>query len=75
MTASIESLTGAKPAAAPKTDTGANQSIATFVCEDDVRHAITLGRTITIGDRTIVTPLARDAGDAAKVFVYASWRA
>lgn len=75
MTANIESLTGARPVAAPKADTGANQSVATFVCEDDVRHAIKLGRTITIGDRTIVTPLARDAGDAANVFVYANWRA
>lgn len=75
MTANIESLTGARPIAASKADTGANQSVATFVCEDDVRHAIKLGRTITIGDRTIVTPLARDAGDAANVFVYANWRA
>jgi hypothetical protein len=48
--------------------------VAAFVCEEDVRHAIKLGRTITLGERTIVTPSARDAGDAAKVFVYANWR-
>ena len=69
----IESLAsgGKTPAASgPATD----QSIATFVCEEDVKHAIKLGRTITINDRTIVTPLARDAGDAAKVFVQAGWR-
>ncbi len=72
MTARIESLAGTKPAPAPPA--AANQSVAAFVCEDDVRQAITLGRTITIGERTIVTPLARDAGEAGKVFVYANWR-
>lgn len=40
-----------------------------FVCEDDVRLAIKQGRTLLIGERTIVTPAARDAGEAAKVFV------
>ncbi len=44
-----------------------------FVCEDDVRLAIKEGRTILIGERTIVTPSARDAGEAAKVFVQAGW--
>ena len=45
-----------------------------FVCEDDVRAAIKMGRKLVIGDRTIVTPAARDAGEAAKVFVHESWR-
>jgi len=44
-----------------------------FVCEDDVRLALKEGRKLLIGERTIVTPAARDAGEAAKVFVYASW--
>ena len=44
-----------------------------FVCEDDVRLAVKEGRKLLIGERTIVTPAARDAGDAAKVFEYASW--
>jgi acetaldehyde dehydrogenase (acetylating) len=44
-----------------------------FVCEDDVRRASKEGRKLLIGERTIVTPAARDAGEAAKVFVYASW--
>ena len=44
-----------------------------FVCEDDVRKAVKEGRTLLIGERTIVTPAARDAGEAAKVFVYAGW--
>ncbi len=45
-----------------------------FVCEDDVRLAIKTGRKLVIGDRTIVTPAARDAGEAAHVFVHEGWR-
>ncbi|HWI16606.1 MAG TPA: aldehyde dehydrogenase family protein, partial [Vicinamibacterales bacterium] len=41
-----------------------------FVCEDDVRAAVRAGKKLLIGERTIVTPAARDAGDAAKIFVY-----
>ena len=44
-----------------------------FVCEDDVRRAVREGKTLLIGEKTIVTPAARDAGDAAKVFVHAGW--
>jgi acetaldehyde dehydrogenase (acetylating) len=44
-----------------------------FVCEDDVRMAIKLGKKLLISERTIVTPSARDAGEAAKVFLYAGW--
>jgi len=75
MTDRIETLAGTKPSvAAAGSPAPHNQSVATFVCEDDVKHAIKLGRTITIGDRTVITPLARDAGEAGRVFVYASWR-
>lgn len=51
-----------------------NQSVAQFVCEDDVRQAIRLGRTITINERTIVTPAARDAAARGNILVYANWR-
>jgi len=44
-----------------------------FVCEEDVRLAIREGRKLLIGERTIVTPSARDAGEAARVFVQAGW--
>jgi len=44
-----------------------------FVCEDDVRLALREGRKLLIGERTIVTPSARDAGEAAGVFVQAGW--
>ncbi len=43
---------------------------AEFVCEGDVRDAIKAGRKILIGDRTIVTPAARDLGEQHQVFVY-----
>ncbi|HXE79930.1 MAG TPA: aldehyde dehydrogenase family protein [Vicinamibacterales bacterium] len=49
--------------------------VAEFVCEEDVRLAIREGRKILVGDRTIVTPAARDAGEAHRVFEYADWRA
>jgi acetaldehyde dehydrogenase (acetylating) len=39
-----------------------------FVCEDDVRAAAKAGRRIVIGARTIVTPAARDLGEALRLF-------
>jgi acetaldehyde dehydrogenase (acetylating) len=44
-----------------------------FVCEDDVRQAIREGTTIVLGEKTIVTPAARDLGMAHNVFSPASW--
>jgi acetaldehyde dehydrogenase (acetylating) len=58
----------AAPGASPRGD-----SPESFVCEEDVRQAIRAGRKIVIGERTIVTPAARDAGEAAKVFVWLGW--
>lgn len=40
-----------------------------FVCEDDVRQAIKLSHKIVIGDRTIVTPAARDLAEQHKIFI------
>ncbi len=45
-----------------------------FVCEEDVRQAVRQGRKIVIGERTIVTPAARDLGEEHRVFVSADWR-
>jgi acetaldehyde dehydrogenase (acetylating) len=42
-----------------------------FVCEDDVRQAIRAGRRIRLAERAIVTPAAKDLGDANGVFVVA----
>ncbi len=50
------------------------QQPAEFICEDDVRVALAEGRTIVIGERTIVTPAARDLGEARAVFVHTDWR-
>jgi acetaldehyde dehydrogenase (acetylating) len=44
-----------------------------FVCEDDVRQAMRQGRKIVIGERTIVTPAARDLGEQHRIFVQAGW--
>jgi acetaldehyde dehydrogenase (acetylating) len=44
-----------------------------FVCEDDVRAALSAGRKLLIGEKTIITPSARDLGESRKVFVQASW--
>jgi acetaldehyde dehydrogenase (acetylating) len=49
------------------------QSAAAFVCEDDVRAALKAGRKVVIDEKTIVTPSARDLGEAQKVFVEAGW--
>lgn len=44
-----------------------------FVCEEDVRLAVKDGRKLLIAERTIITPAARDAGEAANVFIQAGW--
>jgi acetaldehyde dehydrogenase (acetylating) len=44
-----------------------------FVCEDDVRQALKQNRKIVIGERTIVTPAARDLGEQHRLFVQAAW--
>lgn len=50
------------------------EHVADFVCEEDVRQAVRHARKITIGERTIVTPAARDLGEQHKVFVQAGWK-
>jgi acetaldehyde dehydrogenase (acetylating) len=49
-------------------------TVAEFVCEEDVRAAMKAGRTIVVGERTIITPSARDLASAHRVFVDAGWR-
>jgi acetaldehyde dehydrogenase (acetylating) len=56
--------------AAPADPTGVGVP-ADFVCEGDVRDAIRAGRKVLVGERTILTPSARDLGESEKVFVYA----
>ena len=45
-----------------------------FICEDDVRQAVKNGRKLLISEKTIITPAARDAGEAANVFIHEGWR-
>jgi acetaldehyde dehydrogenase (acetylating) len=46
---------------------------AEFICEDDVREAVRAGRKLFVGDRTIITPSARELGESRRVFVQAGW--
>jgi acetaldehyde dehydrogenase (acetylating) len=66
---------GAAADAAPGAAAAAPETPAAFVCEDDVRAALREGRQILIGERTIITPSARDAGEAGRVFRQAGWPA
>jgi hypothetical protein len=45
-----------------------------FVCEEDVRLAIQAGRKLVVSERAIVTPAARDLGEANRIFSIAPWR-
>jgi acetaldehyde dehydrogenase (acetylating) len=63
---------GYRPAtAAPQPQTV--EKPADFVCEDDVRQALKQNRKIVIGERSIVTPAARDLGEQHRLFIQASW--
>jgi hypothetical protein len=45
-----------------------------FVCEDDVRQAISAGRRLVLAERAIVTPAARDLGEQHHIFSVAPWQ-
>jgi hypothetical protein len=62
---SISSIHSSGPSASSPAVT-----LVDFVCEEDVRQAMKTGQSIAIHDRTIVTPAARDLGEAHKVFVH-----
>jgi acetaldehyde dehydrogenase (acetylating) len=64
---------GDQPITSEPTSPPAPDPPAAFVCEDDVRLALRAGRKLVIGEKTIVTPAARDLGEANKVFVQAGW--
>lgn len=64
---------GQASAPAPKTPSPASNGkrAVDFVCEDDVRRAIQKGEKIYTNARTIITPAARDMGEASEVFAKA----
>src|SRR6185503_6887813 len=66
----VATVTGTATTAVPPAESGA---VVSFVCEEDVRQAVRLGRKIVIGERTIITPSARDLANEHKVFVLQSW--
>ena len=64
---------GPGPAAGSSKTGSPVEKPAEFVCEDDVRQAVKQARKIVIGERTIVTPAARDLGEHHRIFVQAAW--
>ena len=71
MSQQLSAFVGTAVPAAPGAEGGA---VVSFVCEEDVRQAIKLNRKITVGDRTIITPAARDLAEAHRIFVMQNWR-
>jgi acetaldehyde dehydrogenase (acetylating) len=61
----------AEPALSERSESKGEKA-ADFVCEEDVRLAIRQGRKIVIGERSIVTPAARDMGEEHRIFVQVS---
>ena len=68
--------TGVRRGSGPGSDTRLTPDAAPmdFVCEEDVRLAIQAGRKLVVSERAIVTPSARDLGEANRVFTVAPWR-
>jgi acetaldehyde dehydrogenase (acetylating) len=62
-----------KPSNVGNSPVQSSPSPADFICEDDVRSAVRAGKKLLIGEKTIVTPAARDLGEAEKVFVHAGY--
>lgn len=55
----------------PAKSSNNNHRPVDFVCEEDVRCALARGEKIYISSKTIITPSARDIGDAREVFAKA----
>ncbi|MEQ1912241.1 MAG: hypothetical protein ABMA15_25700, partial [Vicinamibacterales bacterium] len=53
---------------------GATEAPLEFVCEEDVRLALRDGRKLTVSERAIVTPSARDLAERTDVLFVAPWR-
>jgi acetaldehyde dehydrogenase (acetylating) len=57
----------------PESSSPPAEAVVDFVAEEDVRAAMKAGRKLRIDGKTIITPSARDLGEAQKVFVYEAW--
>jgi acetaldehyde dehydrogenase (acetylating) len=80
LTARIDKFLASRGLAPQATDTPKGPQVSQgpgeaekFVCEDDVRRAVREGKKLLITEKTIITPAARDAGEAAKIFIHAGW--
>ncbi len=73
-TAPTAPATAPSPTKVSQADAISGEKPSDFVCEEDVRQAVKQGRKIVIGERSIVTPAARDLGEQHRLFVEASWR-
>ncbi|HEX2445592.1 MAG TPA: aldehyde dehydrogenase family protein [Vicinamibacterales bacterium] len=60
---------GIVTATKPSVPVSISDKPADFVCEEDVRQAVSHGHKIVIGDRSIITPAARDLGEQHRIFV------
>ncbi len=67
-----EARTAPPATASPEPPRPQTAAAVAFVCEEDVRAALKAGTTISISDRTIVTPSARELGDAHRLLVHTS---
>jgi hypothetical protein len=56
------------PIVRPQAVAESNGHVHDFVCEDDVKRAIAAKEKIRINNRTIITPSARDLGEAHEIF-------
>src|SRR5262245_1952015 len=57
----------------PEPPSPPSEAAVDFVAEEDVRAAMKAGRKLRVDEKTIITPSARDLGEAQKVFVYEAW--
>ncbi len=73
VTSNVEAFLGGQSGEGPGSPAARPESVAEFVCESDVLKAIGQGTTILIGERTIITPLARDLGEAHRVLASSGW--
>ena len=67
---SVPAGANSAPASTPARPALGKPPTVDFVSEDDVRRAITKGQRIFVGPRTIITPAARDLGEAREVLVH-----
>jgi acetaldehyde dehydrogenase (acetylating) len=67
----LQSFTELEPKREAKASAEREKHPASFVCEEDVRTAIASHSKISVNRRTIITPSARELGDASDIFVQA----